>query len=91
MQCYVYKGEKKQDHFLYLNEEIEGDSLPAELPDALAQLLGELTLVLSFELTSERKLANADAEQVLSQLGEQGYFLQMPNDEMFNAEEHFFN
>lgn len=91
MQCYVYKGLKKQDHFLYLNEEIEDNIFPDELPEALGELLGELSLIVSFDLTPERKLPNANAEQIITQLNEQGYFLQMPNDEMFNSEEQYCN
>lgn len=91
MQCYVYKSIKKQDHFLYLREEIESDNLPSELPDALMQLLGELALVLSFDLAPDRKLPNAEAQQVITQLQEQGYFLQMPNDDLHRSEEKFFN
>lgn len=74
MHCVIYKGRKKADTYLYL--EREGDF--SRVPAALLELLGELELVLQLELTPQRTLAQADAEQVRRLLREQGYYLQMP-------------
>jgi len=90
MQCYVYKGLNKQDHFLYLTSKLD-DAADAEFPAALLDLLGELEFVLEFDLTPERKLPNADTQAVLDQLEESGYFLQMPRDSMWQVEEQMFS
>jgi len=74
MQCAVYKGNKKTDHYLYVEK--EGDF--SRIPQALLDLLGELQLVISLELSPERKLAQADVVDVMTQLSEQGYYFQMP-------------
>ena len=74
MKCYVYKSLKKEDTFLYLGEKDRFDLLP----EGLLVLFGKPGFVLEFELTKDRKLAQADARQVLAALHEHGYYLQVP-------------
>lgn len=91
MNCYVYKGDQKDDHYLYLGQEYDADSPPADLPQAILGLLGELVLVLEFELTKERELPQADAGHVLESLSSQGFYLQMPKKDMAAEEDAYFN
>lgn len=91
MKCYVYKGDKKEDHFLYLSSQLEQAKAADRVPDALLEMLGELALVLDFDLTESRRLPNADAKQILSALSEQGFYYQMPKDSMHADEEQYFN
>lgn len=91
MHCYVYKGVNKQDHFLYLAREFDASDLPVGLPRPLLDLLGDLDLVIDFDLLETRKLPNADAKEVINALNEKGYYFQMPRETMFDAEERFFN
>ena len=74
MHCAIYKGPKKIDHYLYVEQEADF----SRVPQALLDFLGELQLIMTLELGPERKLAKADAEQVRQALREQGYYLQMP-------------
>ena len=74
MNCAIYKGPKKADHYLYV--EAEGDF--ERVPQALLDILGELELVMTLELGPERRLAQADVNQVMQALRDQGYFFQMP-------------
>jgi len=74
MHCAIYKGNKKIDHYLYV--EREGDF--SRVPQALLSLLGKLELVMTLELGPERKLLQADINQVRKELVEQGYYFQMP-------------
>ena len=74
MQCEVFKGSRKPDHYLYLPVGYD----QAELPTTLLSLLGSLEPVLELELTAERKLANADSTEVLAQLEQRGFYLQLP-------------
>jgi uncharacterized protein YcgL (UPF0745 family) len=90
MNCFVYKGSKKQDHFLYLDQQLE-ELADGSLPNALVDLLGELEFVLEFDLTSNRKLPNADAQAVIDDIQSKGFFLQMPRESMWQLEEQFFN
>jgi uncharacterized protein YcgL (UPF0745 family) len=74
MQCVVYKSLKQLDYYLYVNKDEELQ----RVPDGLKQLLGRLQKVLELELGSGRILAQADAGEVLRQIEERGYYLQMP-------------
>jgi uncharacterized protein YcgL (UPF0745 family) len=74
MHCVIYKGPKKLDHYLYVEQEDNFE----RVPQALLDLLGPLELVMTLELGPERKLAQAAADEVRSALKEQGYYLQMP-------------
>jgi uncharacterized protein YcgL (UPF0745 family) len=91
MQCYVYKGENNNNHFLYLNQEFDKDNLPDDFPDAILRLMGELNLVVEFELTADRTLAQADAEHVLADIQTHGFYLQMPKKDMDALEDDYFN
>lgn len=74
MKCYVYKSLEKEGTFLYLGEKDRFDLLP----DGLLNLFGKPGFVLEFELTPDRRLAQADARQVTADLHEHGYYLQFP-------------
>ena len=74
MNCAIYKGSRKENHYLYI--ECEDDF--ARVPEDLLKMLGELTLVMTLELNPERRLAQADVGRVMQSLREQGYYLQVP-------------
>ena len=74
MYCQVFKGSRRQDPYIYLPVGYD----QSELPITLHTLLGELLLVVEFELTPDRKLAIADTAEVIAQLGDRGFYLQMP-------------
>ena len=74
MQCVVYKGNKKLDHYLYVEKEDDFSRVPQTLLD----MLGELELVISLELSPERQLAQADVNDVMQQLKDEGFYFQMP-------------
>jgi len=91
MQCYVYKGDKKEDHYLYLNQEFDLDNLPDNFPSAILTLMGEIRFVVEFDLQADRNLAQADAEQVLADIRAHGFYLQMPRKDMDAVEDQYFN
>ncbi len=74
MQCYVYRSSRKPDTYIYLKEKDVFD----DIPEALLSVFGQPEFALEFELTPERKLAQEDAAQVLKNLDENGFHLQMP-------------
>ena len=74
MQCFVYKGDRKADTYLYITR--EGDF--SDVPETLLKLMGELEFVLSVDLAQRDKLAQADIETVSAQLKSEGYFVQLP-------------
>lgn len=74
MRCWIYKSTRRDEMYLYVKEEDNFE----EVPDALLARLGRLEFVLELELHEERKLARAEAADVMRSLRERGWFLQMP-------------
>ena len=74
MQCLVYKSLKQQNYYLYVASE-EG---LARVPDGLHRLLGALQPVIELRLGADRRLAQADVSEVMRQIEDCGYYLQMP-------------
>ncbi|HAO32656.1 MAG TPA: YcgL domain-containing protein [Candidatus Competibacter sp.] len=77
MQCVIYKSSKKQDTYLYL---ASGDDF-SKVPENLLKLLGSPIHVMDLDLSPERKLAQEDVTEVLRNLQERGWHLQMPRQE----------
>lgn len=50
----------------------------AEVPEALLARFGEPREVMTMLLDEQRKLARADASEVLAEIAERGFYLQMP-------------
>ena len=74
MKCVVYKGSRKPDAYLYIQR--EGDF--SQVPKSLLDLLGTLQLAISLDLTANSTLAQARIEEVLQQLEDRGFYLQLP-------------
>lgn len=72
--CSIYKSSKKDEMYLYV---LRSDGLK-RVPEALLPMFGTPRHVSDMMLSPERKLARADIAQVLAQLAEQGFYLQMP-------------
>ena len=77
MKCSVIRSSLKDYTYIYLRDGYEFD----DLPDTLKQVFGTPQLVMNLELTPDRKLAYEDIEQVMRNLDEQGYHLQLPPKE----------
>jgi len=76
MKCFVYKSLKKADSYIYIQQKDDFN----KVPQPLLQLFGTPEFTLEFELTEDRKLAAADAKQVIQYINEQGFYLQMPSN-----------
>lgn len=76
--CSVYRCTKKEGLYLYLDK----DRDVTTLPDVLVQQTGRLERVMTLLVTVDKKLARADASQVLEAIATQGFYLQMPPTQM---------
>jgi len=74
MICTVFRSSLKDFTYIYLLAGHDFD----DLPDTLRELFGQPEFVMNLELTPERKLAYSDINQVMKNLAEQGYHLQLP-------------
>jgi uncharacterized protein YcgL (UPF0745 family) len=77
MKCSVFRSSLKDFTYIYLLAGFDFDDLPI----ALKSVFGEPEFVMGLKLTTERKLAYEDVNQVMHNLAEQGYHLQMPPKE----------
>jgi uncharacterized protein YcgL (UPF0745 family) len=77
MKCSVFRSALKDFTYIYLLQGQDFDDLPVTLKN----VFGEPALVMDLELTAERKLAYEDVNQVMQNLSEHGYHLQMPPQE----------
>jgi uncharacterized protein YcgL (UPF0745 family) len=74
MQCFIYKSQKKDELYLYLDK---FDDFSA-VPEPLLHSLGRLIFVMELQLTQQRKLAREDVKKVLHSLQTKHFFVQMP-------------
>jgi len=77
VKCSVFRSGLKSFTYIYLADKHEFKDLPASLREAF----GEPGFVMNLVLTAERKLALEDVNQVMQNLVENGYHLQMPPQE----------
>lgn len=72
--CQIFQSSKKPGMYLY----VEKKEQFARVPEPLMQLFGKPKEALVLVLNAEKKLAKADIHEVIKQIKEQGYYLQMP-------------
>jgi uncharacterized protein YcgL (UPF0745 family) len=76
MLCHIYRSSRKPDTYLYL---VDIDDFSV-VPTDLLRVFGPPEFSFSFDLTQKRELAREDAAEVLENLADQGYHLQLQND-----------
>ena len=74
IDCWIYKGHKRDDTYLYVADQEKMD----DLPPGLLQVLGRLKLVMTLKLGPTSRLARADVVDVMKNLRDKGFYLQMP-------------
>lgn len=78
MLCHIYRSNRKLDTYLYLLDKDDFSMIPAEL----LRVFGPPEFSFSFDLTEGRELATEDAAEVIENLENQGYHLQLRADEL---------
>jgi len=76
MLCHIYRSSRKLDTYLYLVDKDDFSVVPTDL----LRVFGPPEFSFSFDLTQERELAREDSGEVLDNLDNQGYHLQLQND-----------
>ena len=74
IDCVIYKGKRQPDYYLYVQRM---DNL-SRVPESLLAIMGELQHVMDLQLNEQRELAQVNTQDVIIQLLEAGYYLQMP-------------
>lgn len=91
MKCAIFRCTKKQEMYLYAPYQEDEEQIIKDLPEGLMQLTGRLIKAMDLELTPDKKLARADAKEVISSIEEKGYYLQTPPNEIFRLDDNMLN
>jgi len=83
MNCFIYRSNTKKGMYLYI---LEKDNFE-KVPESLLTLLGDIDFSFEFDLSQNRKLVRAEAQEVIRNLKENGFFLQMPPPKHIDPEE----
>ena len=70
----IYRSPRKAEMYLYVDK---ANDL-ADVPEDLLVRFGEPEPIMGMLLDAGRKLARADAQEVLAKIESQGFYLQMP-------------
>ena len=74
MDCSVFRSNRKEYTYLYLPR----DKAFEDLPGALKTAFGQPEFVIELELSPERELASEDVIDVMRNLRDNGFHLQLP-------------
>ncbi len=74
MLCFVYRSKKNPEMYLYLPEKERFE----RVPESLMKLVGAVEFSFEFELNTKRKLLRYESAEVMRNLLDNGFFLQMP-------------
>lgn len=70
----VYRSSKRDEMYLYVEKSIGLSKVPEELLERFGKGVSAMTML----LTKEKKLARAEAESVIRDIREKGFYLQLP-------------
>jgi len=76
MSCYIYRCSRKPDMYIYLAEKDDFSKVPATIMNGL----GITEFSMELELDADKKLAKENAAEVMRNLEENGFHLQLPDD-----------
>lgn len=74
MHCYIYRSKRKDELYLFLAKEEDFDCVP----EGIRKGLGQLEKAMELDLTPESKLARSNAAEVMKNLKEHGFHIQLP-------------
>lgn len=75
MKTYIYKSQKKEELYLYITKKDDFSEVPQALYDSMGK---EPVFVMELELSPEKPLAREDVNDVINNLQQQGFHVQMP-------------
>ena len=72
--CYIYRSKRKDELYLFLAKEDDFECVPEEI----RKNLGHMEKAMELDITPTSTLARSDAEQVIKNLKEHGFHIQLP-------------
>lgn len=76
MECQIYKGKRKQEHYLFMPAE----SSLEDIPEHILEMLGEIQHVMNIDITPATHLAQSKPEAILEMIEEKGFYIQLPQE-----------
>lgn len=80
IECVVYKSLKKDETYVFIPTETP----LSDLPNELMTVLGQTEMVMTLNLTPEKKMARGNASEIMISIEKQGFHLQMPEKPHLN-------
>ena len=74
MFCVIYRSNKREQSYLYVEKKDDF----SRVPDELMYSFGTPKLAMILPLDGRKKLIHADLDKVKQALADQGYYLQLP-------------
>lgn len=84
MLCAIYKSPKKNETYLYVEKRDDFSNVP----EPLLQTFGKPQFVMLFNLAAEKQLLRNSNQTVLDEIGEKGFYLQLPPKSESLLEQH---
>lgn len=72
--CQLFKSPRKPEMYLYVEKSIG----LREVPESLLAQFGEPEALMVMVITAEKSLARANATEVMDEIRDNGFYLQMP-------------
>lgn len=79
MWCYIYRSSKKENSYLYIAKENDFSSVP----EVLMTAFGKPIFAMKALLDDKRKFVVGTAQEIKNKINNDGFFLQMLNDDDF--------
>jgi len=79
IRCFIYRSRKKDGLYLFVSAEDDFSRVPA----TVMSYFGKPERAMELELTPDRRLARADAAEVIAKLNENGFYIQLPPPDPF--------
>lgn len=77
MKCYIYRCSRKEDMYIYLPERDDF----SRIPPAIMKGIGYATFAMELDITPDTRLARENASDILANIEERGFHLQLPSTE----------
>ena len=74
MQCFIYKSQKIDQMYIYLERRDDF----SRVPEILLENFGQMVFVMQLHLHPQRKLARENVNIVMDGLSNKGFFVQLP-------------
>ncbi len=81
MWCYIYRSEKKENCYLYMEHENDF----SKIPEKVLSIFGKPTFVMKVLLDGKRQFVVGSSDEIEEKIKKDGFFLHMLKDDDFKV------